>query len=107
MKEKTFTATIFIAGDLQTIRDTCRRYCLQGLCVTITPTEFIFTGGSEAGAAIGLINYPRFPSSVSEIKSNARLLAILLMEHCCQRSCTVLCSDDTEYIENPDIVIPR
>jgi hypothetical protein len=106
-KPFTYTATIYIAGDLAKIKDVCRAFCLRGLCVTVTPTDFIFTGGSETGAIVGLINYPRFPSTLEEIKKKALLLAKELMSSCFQRSCAVLCTDETIYLQNPNIVIPR
>lgn len=107
MKCETFTATIFIAGDIEKVRDTCRWFCLRGLCVTITPTEYVFTGGMETGAIIGLINYPRFESTPEKIKETAHALANALMEECSQRSCTVMCSDETTYLENSNIKVPR
>lgn len=107
MTTDTFTATIFISGEIQKIKDVCRKFCLQGFCVTVTPTEYIYTGGSEAGAAIGLINYPRFISTPEIIKEKAVNLAKILMTECCQRSCSIVCTDKSEYIENPDILIPR
>lgn len=107
MKTKTYTAAVFIAGDLSKIKDVCRRFCLSGLCVTITQTDYVFTGGSESGAVIGLINYPRFPSTPAKIKQTAIRLARQLMKECCQRSCSVVCSDTTEYLKNPVISIPR
>jgi hypothetical protein len=103
----TFSATIHIGGSVERIRDVCRAFCLRGLCVTVTPTEYIYTGGSESGAAVGLINYPRFPSEPERIRATAKELAAVLMSECCQRSCSVVCSDETEYLENKDIVIPR
>ena len=40
----TFYANIYIAGDLRTIENIVREYALDvGLCVTVTPTNFIFT----------------------------------------------------------------
>lgn len=104
---KTYTATIYIGGDVAKIKDVCRKYCLRGLCVTVTPTEYIYTGGSETGVSVGLINYPRFPAEPEKIRTTAKELATVLMAECHQRSCTVLCSDETEYLENKDIVIPR
>jgi hypothetical protein len=56
--------------------DLVRIYCNQvGLCVTITETNFFYTNGSEPGYMIGLINYPRFPSSPEEITKKALELA--------------------------------
>ena len=107
MTTPTYTSTIYIAGDLNKIKDVCRRYCLIGLCVSVTPTDFIFTGGCETGAAIGLINYPRFPSTTTVIDEAARELAAMLLKECCQRSCTIVNPNTTEYIQNDEITIPR
>ena len=51
-------------------------YCdEEGLCVTLTHTTFIYTGGREPGIIVGLINYPRFPRKQSEIYDIAMTLA--------------------------------
>lgn len=107
MKTETYIATIHVGGDVAKIKDVCRKFCLRGLCVTITPTDYIYTGGSETGAAVGLINYPRFASTPEKIKATANELAQTLMAECHQRSCTVICTDGTEYLENPAVAIPR
>lgn len=107
MKTQTYSATIFIGGDIAKIKDECRNFCLRGLCVTVTPTEYIYTGGSECGAAIGMINYPRFPVESGAIRMTAKELARRLMSACYQRSCTVMFSDYTEYFENPEVRVAR
>jgi hypothetical protein len=59
---------------MNTIADARRivhEYVAVGLCVTMTPTEFVYTGGGEPGVAVGLINYPRFPSSHQAIYDHA------------------------------------
>lgn len=44
--EATFWATIYIAGDAEHAKQVCRDFCLAvGLCVTVTPTTFIYSGG--------------------------------------------------------------
>lgn len=48
-------------------------------CVTITPTKFIYTGGSEPGVIIGFIKYPRYPRPDWEIESRAQELAQILL----------------------------
>lgn len=107
MKTATYNATIYIAGDLAQIQACCRHYCLSGLCVTVTPTSYVFTGGQEDGAIIGLINYPRFPSEPEKIAERATALAKELMQKCCQRSCTVETPDESQYLQNPEIEVPR
>lgn len=90
-----------------------QEYTLCGLCVTVTPTTFIFTGGEESGAAVGLINYPRFSSENSEksvIEDHAIALAALLMTRCCQRSCTVVTtgtSGNAVWLQNEAIQAHR
>lgn len=102
MKCKTYNATIFIAGDLSKIKDVCRRFCMAfPNCVTVTPTEFIYTGAAETGAIIGFINYPRFPRDAADIKFSATTLAHMLLENCHQRSCTIQFPSNTEYLQNP------
>lgn len=74
--EPTFWAKIYLAGDHEIIKQVCRQYCFEvGLCVTVTPTTFIYTGGEEYGIEIGLINYPRFPDSDKNILNKAKILA--------------------------------
>ena len=85
-----FFANIWIAGDLEAIRTTCRQFCFNNpLCVSITPTEYIYTGAAETGACVRLINYPRFPTKPSEVMKLARSLAVQLMQDCSQRSATI------------------
>lgn len=81
----TFTATIWVGfrvGPLSempkrvcTIADVkkiAQAYCDEvGLCVTLTHTSFVYKGGSEVGAAVGLINYPRFPKDFETIRGHA------------------------------------
>ncbi len=59
--------SIFIAGDYDKAHEICRAHCdAVGLCVTVTATSYIYTGGEEAGVIVGLINYPRFPSEPAD-----------------------------------------
>jgi hypothetical protein len=86
----TFTATIYVGTynhttkethSLNKIRAVCEKYADEvGLCVTVTPTQFIYTNGGEKGAAVGLINYPRFPSIPEDIRAHALSLASRLLE---------------------------
>lgn len=104
----TFEVKIYIARCIYTIKTLCQRYCVSGLCVTVTPTDYIFTGGSELGVIIGLINYARFPTTnCSSITQKAIELAKILMNECGQRSCSVVDPEITYYLENELINIPR
>jgi hypothetical protein len=94
----TYFARIYIAGDFQTIKQVCREHCMEiGLCVTVEPTTYIYTGGEESGAVIGLINYPRFPSEPTEIRANAEDLAMKIMERCCQHSFSIMTPETTAW----------
>ena len=99
----TYQATIYIAGDLQTIRSTCRKFCEIGFCVTVTPTEYIYTGGAETGAIVGIINYARFPKEHEEIRIRAHELANDLMTACSQKSCSLVFPEDTAMLNNPKL----
>lgn len=96
MIEKTdvsFTASIYMAGDIAQAKQVCREFCLDvGLCVTVTPTTFIYTGGEEEGFIVGLINYPRFPALPQDITDKAQALAEFLRQRLFQHSyCIVGC----------------
>ena len=43
--------------------------------MTVTPTEYVYTGGRQPGAIIGLIAYARFVKSNAELDSMAKDLA--------------------------------
>lgn len=78
----------------------CQDYCDRiGLCVTVTPTYFIYTEGREDGCFIGLINYPRFPSSPEDVYKKAYNLACILKERFNQLKVSIICSDKTYMIE--------
>lgn len=97
---ESFNADIYIAGDLSTIEQTCREWVDRGACVTVTPTRFVFTGGTETGARIGFINYQRFPSTPEAITGQAIDLAKELIARCYQFSASVVTSHKTFFISN-------
>lgn len=102
--EKTYWVKIYLSGPLEVIEQTCRQECLEaGLCVTVDPTKFIYTGGEETGAVIGLINYPRFPSQTSELTERARKLAKRLLDATCQLSVLVMTPESTEWITKREL----
>lgn len=91
----TFTAQIYMAGDMLAAKQICQEYCEIGLCVTIEPLDFIYTGGKEAGFRVGLINYPKFPATSDRIKEIAIDLANTLRNRLYQDSYSIVCSDTT------------
>lgn len=96
---RTYIATIYVSRevkdgpvlDYETIVATCRAYCDQvGLCVTVSPVTFVYTDGQEEGAAVGLINYPRFPSSRRTLRRHALNLTERLQVALGQRRASVV-----------------
>ena len=82
--------SIHIAGDIEQAKQVCREYCHRvGLCVTVAPTTYIYTGGEEAGVTVRLIKYPRFPTTNLQLNDTARELAELLVARLCQHSYTL------------------
>ena len=114
--EPTFTATIWVGVKEHYAptppADWHERACavLQeyvdavGLCVTFTPTEFLYTKGNEPGFCVGLINYPRFPSSPEVVKSHAIELARRLLLEFKQFKVSVVFPDETIMVEESDYV---
>lgn len=89
---------IFIAGDLAQAKQICREFCFDvGLCVTVEPVAYIYTGGEEAGVRVGLINYPRFPATQDDLAAKAHKLADALMHGLCQHSYSVVGPEQTEW----------
>ena len=67
---------IWLAGDVADARRTCRSFCMAvGECVTVTATDFIYTGGTESGVIVGFVNYPRYPREPASLWERAKELA--------------------------------
>lgn len=95
---ETYQATVFVAGDCAKALRLCQAYCDHvGLCVTVEPTTYVYTGGTEAGVRVGLINYPRLPSTPDAIFSQAQALAGILLDGLAQQSCSIVSSDRTVW----------
>ena len=90
---------IYIAGDADIARQVCREYCFEeGLCVNIQPNEYIYTGGSEIGVRVELINYPRFPKTEKELVLIAKNLGFNLMFAMFQSSFSIQTPTTTTWI---------
>jgi hypothetical protein len=97
--EQTFWVKIYLSGPISIAEQVCRQECLrEGLCVTIEPTTFIYTGGQEVGYVVGLVNYPRFPTTPEELIARARDLAMKLLDVTCQHSVLIMSPNLTEWI---------
>lgn len=95
----TFTVRIYIAGPMEVAKQILREECLrEGLCVTIEPTTFIYTGGEEVGYIVGFVNYPRFQQDSASILTRARSVMGLLLDKTFQHSALLVTPDITEWI---------
>lgn len=99
LKCKTYWAKIYIAGPIAEIEQVCREYVMKGACVTVTPTNYIYTMGEESGAEIELINYPRFPKDYPRIEllEEAVELGNAICSKCFQGSFTIMTPMDTFF----------
>ena len=100
---KNITAVVELPIDLA--KSICQEYCDKvGLCVSVTPTFFIYTNGNENGCIIGFINYPRFPQSNGQIFNHAVNVAKLLKEAYYQDRVTLVATDKTLMISEDEIL---
>ncbi|RVL53586.1 hypothetical protein [Sinorhizobium meliloti] len=104
MTEKTapsFNVDIHMAGDINAAGLIIQRYALDcGMCVTLTPQSFIYTGGSEEGFKVGFINYPRVPKEPGEIIARAQDLARVLRVQLGQQSYSIVTPVETIWVSH-------
>jgi len=95
----TYWARLYLSGPIEVAKQIIRAECLrEGLCVTIEPTTFIYTGGEEAGYVVGLLNYPRFPCSEHTLDARADDLMQKLMVGTHQHSCLMATPHATRWV---------
>ena len=102
---KTYTAQIFVGlqegydgptHSISVVYGVCATYVEEvKLCVTVTPTSFFYVGDEEPGAIVGLISYPRFPTTEEEIRAKAFVLAQRLKAKLRQLRVTIVFTDRT------------
>lgn len=96
---ESYYANIWIGGDPNIAKQVLRRYVFaHPLCVTVTPTDFIYTGGVESGMCVRMMNYPRFPKEKNPFRMEANQLAMHLLEELGQWSCSVEHPDQTIWM---------
>ena len=105
----TFTAIIYTGAkehydgklhSYEEAKDILQQYCNENpLCVTLKQIEYIYKDGNEIGFEIGLINYPRFPSTLETITNKAIEIANIFREKFNQFKVSVICNDKTYMIE--------
>jgi hypothetical protein len=99
----TWYAAIWIGGNHADAIRACREWCRSvPLCVTVTPTSYVYTGGVEEGVCVRLINYPRFPASVTDLEIKAERLAEFLMVYLCQDSYSIEYQQETVWVSHRD-----
>lgn len=87
---------------LEEAKALCQAYVDEvGLCVTVTPTEYIYKGGREPGVMVGLIRYPRFPET--DLWQHGMALADLLRVNLGQKRVTLQDRFKVEMIGDPDV----
>lgn len=94
----TFTAQIYMAGDIGHAKQIIRQFCSAvGLCVTVEPVDYIYTGGEESGFRVGFIDYPKFPAEPGSISSLAFQLANELRRNLGQHSFSIVTPTETTW----------
>lgn len=110
----TFTAQIYVGlqeGYEGKTHNQCRVECIcqefvdeVGWCVSITRTRFVYKDGKESGVIVGIINYPRFPMEIKELKDRTLKLANILMTELNQNRISVVFPDETIMLENTKLI---
>jgi hypothetical protein len=96
---ETFVFQIFMAGSIDDAkRHLVRIAATEGVCWSVEPTEFIYSGGRELGFVVTSINYPRFPSVYEDLEKSAIQLAHDLMIELGQGSCSVVGPSETVWL---------
>jgi hypothetical protein len=97
--ESTYQIQLFIAGPVNEAKQIIRKEVLKGgLCVTITPVDYLYLGGEESGYVVGLLQYPRYPESQESLRDKARHLMQLLLEGTFQKSGLMVTPELTEWV---------
>lgn len=95
----TYWVKLYLSGPIEQAKLILRRECHgEGLCVTIEPTLFIYTGGEESGYVVGLINYPRFPTAPEHILARAQRIATALLSETYQHSALLMDPHQTKWL---------
>ena len=94
----TYWVKIHLAGPIEVAKQYIRRKAKrEGMCITIEPTTYIYSGGEEEGYVVRFINYPKFTKNWSNIWDNALKLAHELKEETGQDSFTIVDPKETYW----------
>lgn len=100
-QSKPWEGRIYIAGDIEQAKQRIREMAYnQGMCVTVSLVDYIYTGGEEKGLVVGLIQYPRFEVDEQTLEKNLIFLAENLATRLCQKSFTVSTPNSTIYFRS-------
>ena len=99
---ETYRAEIFIAGDYAEAVRACREFVMRGACVSVSPADYVYTGGMESGVRVLIINYPRFPKPDVELSALAIELAGFLIVRLFQSSATVVTDQGSVWLTRRD-----
>lgn len=106
--EPTRVIKLYLSGPIEQAKQIIREHChANGLCVTIEPTLFIYTGGEEFGYVVGLLNYPRFPTDAEILDHKAQALAFKLLDGTFQHSVLVVTPERTFWHTTREIQEPK
>ena len=94
--------TVYVAGSYEIAMVLLRSYCDKGFCVSVHKVDYVYKYGSEAGVAVKIINYPRFPSEKDELKQHALNIGRTLMNGLDQGSYTIIGPDRTYFFSRRD-----
>lgn len=99
----TYIIRLYLSGPIDVAKQTLRAECLTaGLCVTIEPTQYIYTGGEEAGYVVGLLNYPRFQTAPEGLRIRAMALMVALLDATHQHSALMVTPEESLWITKRD-----
>ncbi|MGV2188782.1 hypothetical protein ACQZ4Q_08200 [Agrobacterium vitis] len=94
-----FNVDIHMAGDINAAGLVIQRHALDcGMCVTLTPQSFIYSGGREEGFKVSFINYPRFPKEPGDTVARAHDLARVLRVQLGQHSYSIVTPIETVWV---------
>lgn len=104
---QSYPISIFIGGNAKNASLRARAYCDDvGLCVTVTETRYMYTGGMTFGVIVGLINYPRFPLIPEQLWAHAEALGERLCKGLQQESYTIQAPDRTVFFSHREEDLP-
>lgn len=94
----TYWVKLYLSGPIEVAKQIIRQNARdEGLCVTVDPTTYIYTGGEEQGYVVGFINYPRIPWTEEAVLNRALVVAEKLLNGTYQKSVLVQTPTETFF----------